>query len=140
MEHHNEPVLFICGNCYLCFLLRESLAGNGSSLVEEVQESLRQQGEALEEVGCIEKTLLRRRAELREADRLLLEAESDLKDTRAKVSAGLPSSLHPTFLMLRTCCASLKRPFTLKHLKTHRDCKISRPAFFQFTCNWFSGL
>ncbi|KAG5840863.1 hypothetical protein ANANG_G00193170 [Anguilla anguilla] len=41
-------------------------------------------GEALEEVECVEKTLLRRRSELREADRLLLEAESDLKDTRAK--------------------------------------------------------
>ncbi|XP_064210604.1 centriolin isoform X1 [Anguilla rostrata] len=63
---------------------RESLVGSGNSLVEEVQESLRQQGEALEEVECVEETLLRRRAELREADRLLLEAESDLKDTRAK--------------------------------------------------------
>ncbi|XP_067294103.1 centriolin isoform X2 [Pseudorasbora parva] len=38
----------------------------------------------LGEVECVEKTLLKRRAELREADRLLLEAETELKDTRAK--------------------------------------------------------
>ncbi|KAJ8379726.1 hypothetical protein SKAU_G00005040 [Synaphobranchus kaupii] len=68
---------------------RASLAGSGSSLVEEVQQSLRQQGEVLGEVECVEKTLLRRRAELREADRLLLEAESDLKDTRAKTRETL---------------------------------------------------
>ncbi len=39
----------------------------------------------LGEVECVEKTLRKRRAELREADRLLLEAEMELKDTRAKV-------------------------------------------------------
>uniref|UniRef100_A0A672NRV6 Centriolin n=1 Tax=Sinocyclocheilus grahami TaxID=75366 RepID=A0A672NRV6_SINGR len=39
----------------------------------------------LGEVECVEKTLLKRRAELREADRLLLEAETELKDTGAKV-------------------------------------------------------
>ena len=39
----------------------------------------------LGEVECVEKTLLKRRAELREADRLLLEAKTELKDTRAKV-------------------------------------------------------
>lgn len=37
------------------------------------------------EVECVEKTLLKRRAELREADRLLLEAQTELKDTRDKV-------------------------------------------------------
>uniref|UniRef100_A0A8C2CDW4 Centriolin n=1 Tax=Cyprinus carpio TaxID=7962 RepID=A0A8C2CDW4_CYPCA len=38
----------------------------------------------LGEVECVEKTLLKRRAELREADRLLLEAKTELKDTGAK--------------------------------------------------------
>lgn len=39
----------------------------------------------LGEVECVEKTLLKRRAELRETDRRLLEAETELKDTRDKV-------------------------------------------------------
>ncbi|KAJ8413878.1 hypothetical protein AAFF_G00064760 [Aldrovandia affinis] len=68
---------------------RDTLAGSGSSLAEEVQQSLRQQGEVLEEVECVEKTLLRRRVELREANRLLLAAESDLKDARAKTKETL---------------------------------------------------
>ncbi|XP_073670868.1 centriolin [Paramisgurnus dabryanus] len=41
------------------------------------------------EVECVEKTLLKRRAELREADRLLLEAETELRDTRAKTKENL---------------------------------------------------
>uniref|UniRef100_A0A8C8BW92 Centriolin n=1 Tax=Oncorhynchus tshawytscha TaxID=74940 RepID=A0A8C8BW92_ONCTS len=61
-------------------------AGGGSEVVEE---SLRHHGALLEEVECLEKTLLRRRAELREADRLLLEAQSSLKDTRTKTKATL---------------------------------------------------
>ncbi|XP_073696104.1 centriolin [Garra rufa] len=43
----------------------------------------------LGEVECVEKTLLKRRAELREADRLLLEAETELKDTRAKTKESM---------------------------------------------------
>ncbi|XP_026068094.1 centriolin-like isoform X2 [Carassius auratus] len=43
----------------------------------------------LGEVECVEKTLLKRRAELREADRLLLEAETELKDTRAKTKESV---------------------------------------------------
>uniref|UniRef100_A0A672KSY6 Centriolin n=2 Tax=Sinocyclocheilus grahami TaxID=75366 RepID=A0A672KSY6_SINGR len=43
----------------------------------------------LGEVECVEKTLLKRRAELREADRLLLEAETQLKDTRAKTKESV---------------------------------------------------
>ncbi|XP_062873585.1 centriolin isoform X2 [Trichomycterus rosablanca] len=38
------------------------------------------------EVKCLEKTLLQRRTELRETDRLLLEAEADLKDRRSKTN------------------------------------------------------
>ncbi|XP_045081751.1 centriolin isoform X3 [Coregonus clupeaformis] len=61
---------------------REVLEGRGGS--EVVEESLRHHGALLDEVECLEKTLLRRRAELREADRLLLEAQSSLKETRTK--------------------------------------------------------
>uniref|UniRef100_A0A8C7CMK8 Centriolin n=1 Tax=Oncorhynchus kisutch TaxID=8019 RepID=A0A8C7CMK8_ONCKI len=68
-------------------LLREMLEGRGGS--EVVEESLRHHGALLDEVECLEKTLLRRRAELREADRLLLEAQSSLKDTRTKTKATL---------------------------------------------------
>ncbi|XP_069039459.1 centriolin isoform X3 [Lepisosteus oculatus] len=65
---------------------REILEGVGGSLVTELalERSLREQGDAREETECLERTLLRRRAELREADRLLAEAETELKDTRAK--------------------------------------------------------
>uniref|UniRef100_A0AAY4ET56 Uncharacterized protein n=1 Tax=Denticeps clupeoides TaxID=299321 RepID=A0AAY4ET56_9TELE len=45
----------------------------------------RNEGEVLKEVECVEKTLMRRRAELREADRRLLLAQSDLKDTHKHV-------------------------------------------------------
>ncbi|XP_056602682.1 centriolin isoform X3 [Triplophysa dalaica] len=43
------------------------------------------------EVACVEKTLLKRRAELREADRLLLEAETELKDTKDKTKESMQS-------------------------------------------------
>ncbi|KAL7836778.1 hypothetical protein AOLI_G00280620 [Acnodon oligacanthus] len=43
------------------------------------------------EVECLEKTLVKRRTELREAERLLLEAEADLKDARAKTKDTLQS-------------------------------------------------
>ncbi|XP_051962276.1 centriolin [Xyrauchen texanus] len=43
----------------------------------------------LGEVECVEKTLLKRRAELREADSLLLEVETELKDTRAKTKESV---------------------------------------------------
>ena len=40
----------------------------------------------IDEMECVEETLMKRRAELREADRLLMECEQDLKDARAEVS------------------------------------------------------
>ncbi|XP_017546672.1 centriolin isoform X3 [Pygocentrus nattereri] len=43
------------------------------------------------EVECLEKTLVKRRTELREAEHLLLEAEADLKDARAKTKDTLQS-------------------------------------------------
>ncbi|KAK6313585.1 hypothetical protein J4Q44_G00169320 [Coregonus suidteri] len=66
---------------------REVLEGRGGS--EVVEESLRHHGALQDEVECLEKTLLRRRAELREADRLLLEAQSSLKETRTKTKDTL---------------------------------------------------
>ncbi|XP_026198209.1 centriolin isoform X2 [Anabas testudineus] len=44
--------------------------------------------EMCDEVECVEKTLLKRRAELRQADRLLLEAQSCIHTTRDKASAA----------------------------------------------------
>ncbi len=61
----------------LFLLIRSGLEGSLSHAEEEHC--------VLGEVECVEKTLRKRRAELREADRLLLEAEMELKDTRAKV-------------------------------------------------------
>ncbi|XP_066510889.1 centriolin-like isoform X2 [Hoplias malabaricus] len=43
------------------------------------------------EVDCLEKTLAKRKTELRETERLLLEAESDLKDIKAKTKDTLQS-------------------------------------------------
>ncbi|XP_057176790.1 centriolin isoform X1 [Triplophysa rosa] len=43
------------------------------------------------EVACVEKTLQKRRAELREADRLLLEAETELRDTKDKTKESMQS-------------------------------------------------
>ncbi|KAM4664596.1 centriolin [Discoglossus pictus] len=50
----------------------------------ELEKSLQQHDDIADEIECIEKTLLKRRAELREADRLLTEAETELRDTREK--------------------------------------------------------
>uniref|UniRef100_A0A8C1GB36 Centriolin n=1 Tax=Cyprinus carpio TaxID=7962 RepID=A0A8C1GB36_CYPCA len=61
-----------------CFWLIRS--GLESSLSHAEEEQC-----VLGEVECVEKTLLKRRVELREADRLLLEAETELRDTRAKL-------------------------------------------------------
>ncbi|XP_075041774.1 centriolin isoform X2 [Mixophyes fleayi] len=50
----------------------------------ELERSLQHHDHIEDEIECIEKTLLKRRAELREADRLLAEAENELKDTQEK--------------------------------------------------------
>uniref|UniRef100_A0A8C9RML1 Centriolin-like n=1 Tax=Scleropages formosus TaxID=113540 RepID=A0A8C9RML1_SCLFO len=69
----------------------KALQGDLTSLVGELEleKSLWQHEEVLEEVQCVEKTLMHRRAELREADRLLMEAESELKDAREKTRQTL---------------------------------------------------
>ncbi|XP_051893173.1 centriolin-like isoform X4 [Pristis pectinata] len=50
----------------------------------EVEKSLKRHDDVVDEIECVEITLSKRRAELREADRLLMEAEADLKSTREK--------------------------------------------------------
>ncbi len=47
-----------------------------------------------DEVECVEKTLLKRRAELRQADRLLLEAQSCIHTTRDKVHTHTHTHSH----------------------------------------------
>ncbi|NXG04781.1 CNTRL protein, partial [Sakesphorus luctuosus] len=70
---------------------RDLITGCSDSLAAELQleRSLRQQEDAAEELGCVEKTLLKRRAELREADRLLSEAQVELQSTRGKTKETL---------------------------------------------------
>lgn len=51
----------------------------------EIEKSFRHHEDIVGEIECIEKTLLKRRTELREADRLLAEAESELSCTEEKV-------------------------------------------------------
>ncbi|XP_042686594.1 centriolin isoform X2 [Centrocercus urophasianus] len=65
---------------------KDFVEGYTESLMAELQleKSLKHHEDIAEEIECIEKTLLKRRAELREADRLLTEAEMELESTRGK--------------------------------------------------------
>ncbi|XP_070286922.1 centriolin isoform X3 [Myotis yumanensis] len=65
---------------------KDFIDGNVESLMDEqeMEESLKHHEDIVDEIECIEKTLLKRRAELREADRLLAEAESELSCTEEK--------------------------------------------------------
>ncbi|XP_038012160.1 centriolin isoform X2 [Motacilla alba alba] len=70
---------------------RDFIDGHTDSLLAELQleKSLQQQEDVAEEIECAEKTLLKRRAELREADRLLTEAQVELESTRGKTKETL---------------------------------------------------
>ncbi|XP_053552402.1 centriolin, partial [Bombina bombina] len=65
---------------------KEFIDGQLDSLITELEleKSLQHHNEIVDEIECIEKTLLKRRAELREADRLLIEAENELQNSREK--------------------------------------------------------
>lgn len=65
----------------------------------QLEKSLKHHEDIADEIECIEKTLLKRRAELREADRLLAEAEVELESTRGKVSKAITLSAEGL-----TCC------------------------------------
>ncbi|NXF05852.1 CNTRL protein, partial [Smithornis capensis] len=71
--------------------LRDFIDGYRENLIAELQleKSLRHQEDVAEEIECAEKTLLRRRAELREADRLLSEAHVELQSTQEKTKETL---------------------------------------------------
>ncbi|XP_048369350.1 centriolin isoform X2 [Sphaerodactylus townsendi] len=65
---------------------KDFIDGHTNSLIAELEleKSLQHQEDIADEIECVEKTLLKRRAELREADRLLAEAENELENTRGK--------------------------------------------------------
>ncbi|XP_025918156.1 centriolin isoform X5 [Apteryx rowi] len=65
---------------------KDFIEGHTDNLIAELQleKSLKHHEDIANEIECIEKTLLKRRAELREADRLLAEAEIELESTRGK--------------------------------------------------------
>ncbi|XP_053328761.1 centriolin isoform X2 [Spea bombifrons] len=67
---------------------KDFVEGHLDSLITELklEQSLQHHDDIADEIECIEKTLSKRRAELREADRLLAEAETELKNTRTKTS------------------------------------------------------
>ncbi|KAL2298169.1 hypothetical protein Nmel_017132, partial [Mimus melanotis] len=75
---------------------RDFIAGYTESFLAELQleKSLQQQEDVAEEIECAEKTLLKRRAELREADRLLTEAQVELESTRGKTKETLQKYNH----------------------------------------------
>lgn len=56
-----------------------------------------------DEVECVEKTLLKRRAELREADRLLLEAQSCINTSREQVHTH---TQYHSFTFINLCMKS----------------------------------
>ncbi|KAJ1146147.1 hypothetical protein NDU88_012429 [Pleurodeles waltl] len=67
---------------------KDFIDGHIDSLITELEleKSLKRHEDIVDEIDCIEKTLLKRRAELREADRLIAEAETELKHTHEKTT------------------------------------------------------
>ncbi|XP_037255521.1 centriolin isoform X2 [Falco rusticolus] len=65
---------------------KDFIEGYSDNIIAEFQleKSLKHHEDIAGEIECIEKTLLKRRAELREADRLLSEAEVELESMRGK--------------------------------------------------------
>uniref|UniRef100_A0A8C5WPR2 Centriolin n=1 Tax=Laticauda laticaudata TaxID=8630 RepID=A0A8C5WPR2_LATLA len=62
------------------------IEGRGDDLTAELEleNSIQCHESIMDEIECVEKTLLKRQAELREADCLLAEAETELENTRGK--------------------------------------------------------
>ncbi|NXP03959.1 CNTRL protein, partial [Thinocorus orbignyianus] len=75
---------------------KDFIEGYTDHLIAEVQleKSLKRHEDISGEIECIEKTLLKRRAELREADRLLSEAEVELESTRGKTKDTIQKYNH----------------------------------------------
>uniref|UniRef100_A0A7M4FX69 Centriolin n=1 Tax=Crocodylus porosus TaxID=8502 RepID=A0A7M4FX69_CROPO len=68
----------------------------------ELEKSLRHHEDIVDEIECVEQTLLKRRAELREADRLLAEAENELESTRGKTKDTIQKYNHAKQHLSRT--------------------------------------
>ncbi|XP_050782616.1 centriolin isoform X3 [Gopherus flavomarginatus] len=68
----------------------------------ELEKSLKHHEDIVDEIECIEKTLRKRRAELREADRLLAEAETELESTRGKTKETIQKYNHAKQHLSRT--------------------------------------
>ncbi|NWX52660.1 CNTRL protein, partial [Steatornis caripensis] len=75
---------------------KDFIEGYTDNLIAELQleKSLKHHEDIADEIECIEKTLLKRRAELREADRLLSEAEVELENTRGKTKDAIQKYNH----------------------------------------------
>ncbi|XP_056668013.1 centriolin isoform X6 [Monodelphis domestica] len=68
---------------------KDFMEGRGDNVITELgrDASAKHHNQMIDEITCIESTLLKRRAELREADRLLAEAETELTNTKEKIAA-----------------------------------------------------
>ncbi|KFQ34661.1 Centriolin, partial [Merops nubicus] len=75
---------------------KDFIGGHTDNLTAEFQleKSFQHHEDIADEIECIEKTLLKRRAELREADRLLSEAEVELESTRGKTKETIQKYNH----------------------------------------------
>uniref|UniRef100_A0A663F5P7 Centriolin n=1 Tax=Aquila chrysaetos chrysaetos TaxID=223781 RepID=A0A663F5P7_AQUCH len=83
---------------------KDFIQGYTDNLIVDLQleESLKHHEDIADEIECIEKTLLKRRAELREADRLLSEAEVELESTRGKTKETIQKYNHAKQHLSRT--------------------------------------
>ncbi|NXA49782.1 CNTRL protein, partial [Nothocercus julius] len=80
------------------------IEGRTDNLIAELQleKSLKHHEDIANEIECIERTLLKRRSELREADRLLAEAEIELESTRGKTKDTIQKYNHAKQHLSRT--------------------------------------
>uniref|UniRef100_A0A8C8VG35 Centriolin n=1 Tax=Pelusios castaneus TaxID=367368 RepID=A0A8C8VG35_9SAUR len=83
---------------------KDFIEGHIDSLITdlELEKSLKHHENIVDEIECIEKTLQKRRAELREADRLLAEAETELESTRGKTKDTIQKYNHAKQHLSRT--------------------------------------
>ncbi|NXE19162.1 CNTRL protein, partial [Ardeotis kori] len=83
---------------------KDFIEGYTGNLIAELQleKSLKHHEDIADEIECIEETLLKRRAELREADRLLSEAEVELESTRGKTKDTIQKYNHAKQHLSRT--------------------------------------
>uniref|UniRef100_A0A8B9TF39 Centriolin n=1 Tax=Anas platyrhynchos TaxID=8839 RepID=A0A8B9TF39_ANAPL len=83
---------------------KDFIEGYTENLMAELhlEKSLKRQEDIADEIECIERTLLKRRAELREADRLLSEAEVELESTRGKTKDTIQKYNHAKQHLSRT--------------------------------------